>query len=383
MSARAYDLMILGGGLAGGLAALAMKREQADLRVALVEAGPRFGGNHLWSFFESDVAADQRALLEPLIGHYWDNYEVRFPAYGRVVEQPYRSIESEALDREVRSALGKDAMANAKAVAITSSGVVFDDGQTVDAKCTVDCRGLSETPEGLNCGWQKFCGQLLSIPEGHSLSRPIVMDATVDQSDGYRFVYCLPFSATELFVEDTYYSETSGLDRNELAQRIAAYASAQGWTVTEVLREETGVLPVVMGGDFDRFWPKGDAVARGGVRAGLFHPLTSYSLPDAVRFAHWLARESRLDETLGEQTRGLSQQHWRSGGFDRMLARMLLRAADPPKRYRVLERFYRLPASLISRFYSGQSTLADRARILIGKPPVPMGRALSAMMGRA
>jgi lycopene beta-cyclase len=119
------------------------------------------------------------------------------------------------------------------------------------------------------------------------------------------------------------------------------------------------------------------------VRAGRFHPLTSYSLPDAVRFAFWLAREARLDGTLGAQTRALATRHWRSGNFDRMLARMLFRAADPPQRYRVLERFYRLPASLISRFYSGQSTFADRARILIGKPPVPMGRALSAMMGRA
>lgn len=383
MATARYDLIILGGGLAGGLAALAMKRARSDVRLALVEAGPRFGGNHLWSFFESDVASDQQALLEPLIGQCWTDYEVRFPAYGRTIEQPYRSIESEALDREVRAALGKDAMVNAEAVSVTPHGVTLSDGRTLEAAAVLDSRGLAGHTDGLECGWQKFCGQLLAIADGHGLTRPIVMDATVDQSDGYRFVYCLPFSATELFVEDTYYSDTPDLDRDGLARRIAAYAHAQGWTVAEVLREETGILPVVMDGDFDRFWPASDAVARGGVRAGLFHPLTSYSLPDAVSFAYWLAHEAKLDGTLGVQTRALAGQHWRSGGFDRLLARMLFRAADPPERYRVLERFYRLPGPLISRFYSGQSTLADRARILMGKPPVSIGRALSAMVGRA
>jgi lycopene beta-cyclase len=58
---------------------------------------------------------------------------------------------------------------------------------------------------------------------------------------------------------------------------------------------------------------------------------------------------------------------------------MLFDAADPPQRYRVLERFYRLPAPLIARFYAGKSTAFDRARILTGRPPVPISRALRAL----
>ncbi len=60
---------------------------------------------------------------------------------------------------------------------------------------------------------------------------------------------------------------------------------------------------------------------------------------------------------------------------------MLFRAAEPAQRYRILERFYRLPEPLIGRFYAGQSTLLDRLRILLGKPPVPIGRAIKAMIG--
>ena len=63
-------------------------------------------------------------------------------------------------------------------------------------------------------------------------------------------------------------------------------------------------------------------------------------------------------------------------GFYRLLSRMLFEAAAPDERRRVMERFYRLPEPLIERFYAGRSTLADKARILTGRPPVPVRRAL-------
>ena len=62
-----------------------------------------------------------------------------------------------------------------------------------------------------------------------------------------------------------------------------------------------------------------------------------------------------------------------------MLTKMLFRAAEPGERYRILERFYRLDARLIARFYAGQSTLFDMGRVLSGKPPVPIGRAIAAL----
>jgi lycopene beta-cyclase len=63
-----------------------------------------------------------------------------------------------------------------------------------------------------------------------------------------------------------------------------------------------------------------------------------------------------------------------------MLDTMLFRAAEPEERYRVLERFYRLDPGLIGRFYAGTSTMKDKARVLVGKPPVPIGRAVRALM---
>ena len=70
---------------------------------------------------------------------------------------------------------------------------------------------------------------------------------------------------------------------------------------------------------------------------------------------------------------------WRRQRFYRMLGAMLFRAAEPAARYRIFARFYRLSAGLIARFYAGRSMRGDKLRILTGKPPVPVGRAIAAL----
>ena len=60
------DVAIIGAGLAGGLIALALKARHPSLEVRLVDAGETIGGNHLWSFFGSDVAKRDRWIVERL-----------------------------------------------------------------------------------------------------------------------------------------------------------------------------------------------------------------------------------------------------------------------------------------------------------------------------
>ncbi|MFM9937439.1 MAG: lycopene beta-cyclase CrtY [Novosphingobium sp.] len=383
MNARRCDIAILGGGLAGGLIALALARHRPDLSLLLVEQETRLGGNHVWSFFGTDTDKPATELLAPMVTATWDDYEVRFPAHSRTLGTSYCAMTSAKLDEALRAALPADAILSGQPV--TSCGeeeVMLGDGTLIQAGGVIDARGLRDV-SNLTGGWQKFLGQKLKLAKPHDLSRPIVMDATVEQLDGYRFMYALPFEPEVVFLEDTYYSDSPLLDQALLRQRIAEYAAAKGWQIESVVHEEHGVLPVVAGGDFDGFWRAGgEQTARAGSRAGLFHSLTSYSVPDAVRFALALAQETALDgKSLKAFSAQWAAQHWQTQTYYRMLSAMLFAAAEPEGRRRVLQRFYRLSPQLIERFYSGRSTSFDKFRILAGIPPVPISRALGVLTG--
>lgn len=375
------DVAIVGGGLAGSLIALALKDKRPDLDVRLIEGSPVLGGDHVWSFFASDVEPEDRWLVAPMVSHMWKGHKVAFPAHERVIDGHYYSIRSEDLDRHVRATLPRKwLMTGRKVASLTRSSVVIVGGTRIKAGGVIDARGPADLNQ-LDLGWQKFVGQELELAAPHGEALPIVMDATVPQHDGYRFVYMLPTAEERAFVEDTYYSDGPELDRDMLRQRIADYAAAKGWKVDGVAREEAGVLPVAMGGDFEAYWNSGGRqVAKAGMRAALFHPTTGYSLPDAVRAAGLVASLDRLDGVfLHDALFDHAKKAWDDRGFYRMLNRMLFRAAEPQERYKVLERFYTLDPALIGRFYAGRSTLLDKARVLAGKPPVPVRKALSAI----
>jgi lycopene beta-cyclase len=383
------NLAILGGGLAGSLIALAMTRQRPDVRVLLVERGERIGGDHVWSFFETDIAPAHRDLVEPLIARRWSGYEVHFPGHSRLLSTPYASVTSKRLDALVRATLGAESLLTGVSVAEASpQAVLLADGRSIAADAVIDARGAHGLPH-LTGGWQKFLGRMLRLTTPHGLERPVVMDARVDQHDGYRFVYCLPFSEREIFVEDTYYSSDPGLDLPVLRQRVGDYAAQMGWHIDSVTYEETGVLPVIAGGDFEKFWNSGaysganSGIARAGTRAALVNPMTSYSFPDAVRFAmHLTTLDNLSGVSLGRRSHAWAADHWRGGRFYRMLTRMLFGAARPEERRAVMERFYTLPEGLIERFYAGNPRLADMARVLSGKPPVPVGAAIASLAGR-
>ena len=358
-------LVIAGGGLAGCLAALALAKLRPEVNFLLVEQSERFGGNHVWSFFDSDVAPADRWLVEPFVAARWDGHDVIFPKRRRTLATGYNSARSELLDAAVRERLRPDQYKLGASVAEEEIGL--------------DARGPGRF-EGLDLAFQKFVGREYRLEVPHGLTRPIVMDATVEQMDGYRFVYCLPFAEDRLLIEDTYYSTDPALDAAAIGARIEAEAANRGWRPASVEKEESGVLPVALGGDFDAFWPADADKARIGLRGGFFHPTTGYSLPDAVRIALLVARQRDLAQ-LPQLLRAEAARLWRRRGFYRILNRMLFRAAAPDQRYRVLEHFYRLPAPVIERFYAARSTPLDKLRILSGRPPVPLGRALKALRG--
>jgi lycopene beta-cyclase len=380
-----FELIIAGGGLSGCLAALALAEKRPDLSFLLIEGGANFGGNHIWSFFDSDVAPEAQWLGDLLPARGWADHDVRFPLRSRTIDLGYNSLRSDDLDRLLRDRLRPEQYRLAARITEVGEGHVrLESGETLNAAAVIDARG-AQAVQGVTLAWQKFVGHTYRCAQPHGRTRPIIMDATVEQVDGYRFVYTLPFSETEILIEDTYYSADPSLDVGRLRGRIGDYLEASGWQPASLIGEETGVLPVVLAGDASAFWPKNEPpLARFGLRGGFFHPTTGYSLPDALANAALLAEQSDFTSAvLHALYRARSASLWRERRFYRMLNRMLFGAAPPEERYRVLEHFYRLPPATIGRFYAGRSTLLDKARVLSGRPPVPVRPALAAALGKA
>lgn len=372
-------LIIAGGGLAGCLTALALAR-RPDLQILIVEGQAGFGGNHTWSFFDTDVDPADRWLVKELVEFHWSDHEVHFPRRSRRIDIGYNSLTSAGLDRAIRSRLRADQYRLGAAIGeVAADHVILADGERLEADGVIDARGGMGI-QGLDLCWQKFVGKIFDFGGNHGISRPVIMDATVEQHDGFRFLYFLPLSRSRLLIEDTYYSSSSALDVAPIGERIESAARKLNAGSFELKGQEAGILPVVLDGDFDRFWPVDDKVARLGVGGGYFHPTTSYSLPDAVANAAWLADlPDFAPDALARLTRNRAEQLWHDRSFYRLLNRLLFRAAAPDRSYQVLEHFYRLPQEVIARFYAARLTALDKLRILSGKPPVPIGRALFAM----
>lgn len=375
------DLVLVGGGLANALIAWRLRQARPEVRLLLLEAGPALGGNHTWSFHEADLSPAQHAWIAPLVAHRWDGYIVRFPAFTRRLPGGYASITSSRLHEVVATRLADVVRLDTAVAAVAPGRVTLRDGSGI-AGAVLDGRG--RPPErGLRLGWQKFIGREIELAAPHGLPGPILMDATVAQRGGYRFVYTLPLDERRVLVEDTFYADDERLDATRIRDDMAAYLGAHGWRAERVVREEQGVLPIVLEGDPAAWWDDGGRIARTGLSAALFHPTTGYSLAEAVRLADAIAALPDLRaDALFDAVRAHALGRWRAQRFYRLLNRMFFEAAPPHERWRVMQQFYRRPEALIQRFYAGRLTALDQLRIVSGKPPVPLRAALKAAVGR-
>lgn len=370
-------LLIAGAGLAAVLLAQRLSNIPGIDIVILEASGSPFG-EHTWSFHLADVSEGDLQWLEPLIAHRWSGQSVRFRDYERHLSSGYASLTSASVREAIARLPNVTIIPHVPVAEVGPQGVVLKTGEKIEADCVIDARGFRQS-NALVLGYQKFVGLEVETETPHGISDPVIMDASVDQLDGYRFIYLLPFSPTRLLIEDTRYADGVEQDQGAYERAIHAYARARSWTIREVIRRESGVLPITLAHDAERFWSEApNDVPQAGMRAALFHPTTGYSLPDAVRLANLVADAWPVDSpTLTRRIKAMALSRHRRHGFYRLLNRMLFRAAEPQRRHLVLQRFYRLPQPLIERFYAGESTRFDVARILTGKPPVPIHKALA------
>lgn len=362
-----FDYLLVGGGLQNALVAEALLTNQPGVRIGLLERSGTLGGNHTWCFHGGDVPVAALPFVAPFVVREWERYSVEFSNLSRTVESRYSVVTSERLAAvmfERARSSGLTVLLDASATSVEPGRVTLMSGGVLEAEVVIDARG----PDFLHAavvGFQKFLGLELELGAGSAPMHPVLMDARVEQTNGFRFFYVLPLAEDRVLVEDTYFADGPELDLPALRRGITEYAVRSGFEVRGTLREEVGILPLPA----HALRPRASAagLVHGGYQGGFFHPTTGYSFPPAVRFALTVAR-STPDELPG-RVQGLAREQARQQRFATLLNRLLFRGFTPERRHHVLERFYQLPLPTIERFYALALTPADRARILCGRPP--------------
>lgn len=351
-------LLIVGGGLHGSLLALTVHAQNPDMTITLVEPGT--DRSHTWCFHPQDVPQHLAGTVGPLVVKTWKNYDVEFPENQRCLSGPYSAITSERLRHhleQVFSASGNLVLIRDRAVEINANEVVLENRGTRRGHWVVDARG-GPAPVA-NCAFQHFLGLEVELEEKHRLTRPRLMDATVAQSGGFRFLYTLPFEDSRLLLEDTVYSEENTFDKEVFRTRIQQYAHENRWSIKRVYREESGSLPLPL---YPSSFPSPPAELSSPVRAGYhggwFHPTTGYSLPLALRFADVFSRHLQQPSSLYKR---FALEHQKQFRFACFLNRMMFRMYKPEHQRGVLSRFYTHCLSLLSNAFTRSTSTAPTA----------------------
>ena len=366
---RQFDYVLVGGGLQSGLMALAILHHQPQAQVAIVEQGSHLAGNHTWSFHQTDLPLECRTWASCLIESQWPLYEIIVGGRTRRVEIPYATCSSThfaTIIAEQLRARDCSLLTNATAVELTANRVRLSDGNCLSASAVLDNRGPTPLDKAtFHGGYQKFCGFEIELDSDWPFLNPIVMDDRIDQTDGFRFIYTLPMERRRVLVEDTRFSNSPAIDRNECLAQVRSYLAARNSPGYRIVREESGVLPMPTSG----FSP-GYALPQlaGGYRGGWFHAATGYSFALAVQVAQTVAITP--PPQLLPALQRLSQHHAGRARFARFLNRLLFDLVKPNTRYQIFRRFYRvLDEPAVARFYGHRFTWTDAFRIVVGLPP--------------
>ena len=304
---------IAGGGLSGCLLLAALKHRWPELSVQLMEKSGQLCGEHTWSFHHDDVPESSWAWLGPLVSKKWSSYDVFFPKYHRSFNSPYYSIKSRDLAQKV--------------IAQFSDHIHFN--STVSAEqADFLTTGWPGSKDSTYYGFQKFVGLEVQTETPHGLKAPILKDVRCPQTDGYRFFYVLPFSETELLIEDTYYSNSPDLDQDLICREIRNYAAEKGWKIARTIKTEKGSLPL----DLYNLKETSKPLAIGAA-AGLAHPVTGYTLPLVLQQIQSLLQVAKPDLELWKKQISVKNHQLRKPyPYYRFLNRMMFKAATPKLR---------------------------------------------------
>lgn len=370
MTGRKHDIVIAGGGLAGGLIALALRRQRPDLDVLVVEAGERLGGRRRHTWICGDDAA---LLLDRCRMARWDMADFAFPGAFRQVALPVCSISADDFDAALRRELPPESLRLRAPIAELAAGTVtLASGETITARTVIDCRGFAAS-DALDIVWRTSLERSLACAEPHHVAQPMLVDAGGVQGGDFAFAQVLPIGLGELVIGEHRISRRAQIDRRELSSALEATSRRAGWQ-GNIKGSEAGVRPLIAGGSLARHYAgiAAPGVPLAGSRGLFLHPLTGSSMAAALGVAQAIAGEADLPgDQLAAMLANRARQHWQAMTPARsMVARLVAGQGQGQGRGQGAERaarLARLPQESIARLLAGSPSLMDRLRLMLAR----------------
>jgi lycopene beta-cyclase len=372
-----YEFVILGAGCAGLSLCYYLLELGVKSRILILDQKQSFTDDRTWCFWDVEPTP-----FSHLAVHSWRFWS--FKAEGRNVLQttdsyPYLCITgADFYEYALTHLASHDNVTLRLGEGVESykeygeETYVKTSAECYTARHVFDARGLPpgspafEAARRRSC-WlpQKFLG--LRLRAERDVFDPEVctlMDFSVDQGRGLRFVYVLPFGGREALVENVYLSEaevSSGEHRDELAGylRDSYGLSPEEYTVDG---EERGFIPMT---DY-RFGRRlGERAYSIGMLGGESRPSTGYTFLRIQRYCRRLAESVTSGGEVPERV-----DPRRYDLLDGIFLRFMLRYPERcPGVYRRM--FSRVPTDALVRFLTEKSSPADELRLLMAMPKLP------------
>jgi len=320
------EVCVVGAGPAG--LALATALAKRGVTVDLLDPAPHQPWAPTYGVWEDDVAAKHVARA---IDHRWRHAAVHTDTGTHLLERPYLRLHTGRLHAQaIQDALDAGVVLQPSRVLALGahtrrSQPIFTSVGTRHARLVVDAtgRGLPEThalrPASVGPGVQVAYGQRITVDQHPWATDTLtLMDwrrlrdvgpHAGDTEQHPTFLYALPFSETEVFVEETVLSTRPARPIAECEARLQARLRQLGVGVREVHETERCFIP--MGGPLPVLERSERALLPFGAAAGLVHPATGYSLATSLRLAPVVA-DTLVEALSVTDGRGAARAAWQT-----------------------------------------------------------------------
>ncbi|WP_420155043.1 lycopene cyclase family protein [Siphonobacter sp.] len=379
-----YDIIITGGGMAG--LSLAYYLNHSTLRhkqILIIDREPKTRNDRTWAFWQAGEGAFESILYRHW-NKLWFHGTEGFSQQLDLGQHQYKLLRGKDFYASIRADLSRNPniqylfadlhsveTSQDSALVQTSKGEYraawcFDSTTPMQA-----IRNLTKEAAALPAPrWQEllqhFKGWVVRTEKPvFDPETPIMMDFRIEQKNECRFVYVMPFSATEALVEFTLFTPAL-LTPNEYDEALRAYLkdffSLETYEITE---EETGIIPMS-----DEPMPEQPSphVIRIGTAGGYTRASTGYTFTRTQKRLQALVRQLEKNFSQSPVTnRPISAQY---RFYDQVLLNVFLK-----NRYSAAavftDLFRKNPAPLIFRFLDEETSLREDLGVLYSVPVIP------------